>query len=293
MEENEGASPQEQLAAEVAADTSETGEVTADDVAEVLHLPKRAASSNENEDDTAEEKAETDAEDESTGDDEEADDDSEAEADADEEDDTGEEEATNTDEKQFVLKFADVNGKEYTLTPDDDIEAVLEDFEPKSNGQIFKILRDFQKLETAKEQYESEQEEESKQAEYKKQVSSIRAGWDKEVTALQGEKRIPVEADGKIPARVTEVFKYMREQNDKRLQDGRPLLNSFEDALDKLELKESKDDAIEKNKKDKELARKRGAVVGGSSAPASSGVSTYKRGSARTATEALKMQGIL
>lgn len=292
MEENEGTSPAEQLAAEVASDTSETGEVTSDDVAEVLHLPKRGASDTAKDADTDEgdsDEADTaDTNDDETEDSADSDDDE-----ADEEDDDDEqEEATDTDKKQFVLKVTDANGKEFVIDPDDDLEKVLEDFEPKSNGQIMSVIKQLQDLKTAKEQYASDQEKQQTDAAYQKQVETIRTSWDSEIAALQGDKRIPVEADGKVPARVTEVFKFMREQNDKRLQDGRPLLQSFEDALDKLELKESKDDTVKKNKDEKVLARKRGAIVGGSSAAATSGVSSYKRG-ARNPIEALKQMGVL
>lgn len=302
--ENEGneATPAEQLAAEVASDAEEqTGGVTEQEVADLLHLPQPEASdSKDNKADESEAEADENAEDKEADNDEEADgasDDADdgSDNDADEENDDNQEEngPPYEDGKQFTLEVVDVNGEKFVLKPGDNLEEKLKDFEPKNNGQIMQVLRDFDKLEGEKAKYDQHQEEQAAETAKQEKISNIRAGWDKEIEHLQGDKRLPVEADGKISERVKEVFNFMSTENEKRVKERRPLLESFEDALDKLELRESKDEVKQKDKEERELARKRGAIVGGSSAAASNGTSKYTRGSARTATEALKVQGIL
>jgi hypothetical protein len=85
----------------------------------------------------------------------------------------------------------------------------------------------------------------------------------------------------------------MADENEKRMKEGKATLNSFEDALDKLENKEARDKAVEAAKADKGEARRKGALVGGSSAPASSGPPVYKAGSATNANDALRKAGLL
>lgn len=290
------ATPAETLANEVAADVqAESGGVTAEEVANLLDLPVPEASEDAEKKDEkdSEEAADEETNIEDAGADGAGDGDDSADEDAEDDGDGEEEQQEQVDEKQFALEVEDANGKKFTLKPGDDLENALADFEPKSNGQIMKILDDFRKLGDEKAKYDADQETQAAEAEKQQKITNIRSGWDKEIERLQGDKRLPVEADGKVSERVKEVFNFMTAENEKRIAEGRPLLESFEDALDKIELKESKDSAIQKDKEEKELARKRGAIVGGSSAPASSGTSNYTRGSARTATEALRVQGIL
>lgn len=191
----------------------------------------------------------------------------------------------------FELEVEDVNGEKFTLKPGDDLEEVLKDFEPKSNGQIFAVLEKLGELKSQKAAFEQEQATKAEESEKAEQLATIQSGWDKEIESLQGAKRLEVTTDGKNE-RVDAVFKYMNEENDKRIEDGRPLIRSFEDALDKLELIETKTAAAEKAKEEKELARKRGSLVGGSSAPATSGAPVYK-GGARNANDAMRQMGIL
>lgn len=265
---------------------------TPEEVAQLLGLespkPDEGAGADKD-DETGDEGADASADD--GGDDADAEDEADEENDAEDQDSPTSTEV-NTDEKQFTLEVEDANGTKFTLQPGDDLEKALADFEPKNNGQIFKVLQDLQKLETAKAEYDKEQETQAAESEKQQRIESIRGNWDKEIESLQGDKRLPVEADGKTSERVKEVFNFMSKENEKRVAAGRPLLESFEDALDKLELKESKDEADKKDKEERELAKRKGAMVGGSSAPASSGAPTYK-GGARNANEALRSLGLL
>jgi hypothetical protein len=199
---------------------------------------------------------------------------------------------TAQDAPTFELKVADANGEEFIIKPDDNLESVLENFEPKSNGQVFAILEQVRELKSQKAQYDKEQSDKIAETEKSNKMAAIQEGWEKEIQSLQGEKRLEITTDGKPSERVNKVFSYMAEENDKRIKEGRPLIQSFEDALDKLELKETKDAQAQKAKDDKELAKKRGSIVGGSSAPATNGLPVYK-GGARTANEAIARMGLI
>lgn len=266
-------------------ETEQLETTTPEEVAELLNLPV-PEQQEESEEETEEESEDTE---ESTESDEET---AEAEEEAtDEEESEEQEQEEEGDTPTFELEVEDANGEKFVLKPGDDLEKVLKDFEPKSNGQIFAVLKQLSDLESQKQEYEAEQANKAEEADKQERISSIQKGWDDEIKALRGEKRIEVGADGKSE-RVDKVFEFMNKENDKRLQDGRPLIQSFEDALDKLELSELKDAEAKKAKEAKETARKNGGKVGGASAPATSGVPVYK-GGARNATDALRGMGVL
>lgn len=193
----------------------------------------------------------------------------------------------------FSIEVQDVNGIKFTISPDDDLEKVLADFEPKNNGQVIQLMRDLDRMAVEKKTWEAEQETKATDAEKAETVANIQKAWDKEITALQGQKRLPVMADGKTPEKVDQVFKYMSEENTKRIEKGVALLSSFEDALDKMELNERREADKTAAKAEKEEARKKGSLIGGSSAPASSGSPVYRAGAAKNANQALRVMGLL
>jgi hypothetical protein len=99
-------------------------------------------------------------------------------------------------------------------------------------------------------------------------------------------------ADAK--ARTDAIHAYMSAENQKRLAAGRPPLESMEDALNGLERQEAADATAKAAKDAKATARANGGLVGGSSAPASSGLPAYRANAGhRTADQALKAQGLL
>lgn len=265
---------------------SEGGETTTpEEVAELLHLEKPAPAEEEQEDEEDSEEPETPEEPEEP----ETPENPETPPTPEKPEPTPE---TPEEAPTFELEVEDVNGEKFTLKPGDKLEDVLKDFEPKSNGQIFQIIDDLHQLRADKEKYDADAKVKAEEEAHATALKEINDSWDKEIEALQGSKRIPVTTDGKRSERVDEVFKFMGEENDKRAEDGRPFIRSFEDALDKLELKESKEAAAKKDKEEKELAKKKGAMVGGSSAPATSGAPVYK-GGARNANEAIRSMGLI
>lgn len=202
-------------------------------------------------------------------------------------------EAAAGDEPTFTVEVEDANGEKFAINPGDNLEEVLAAFEPKNNGQIFQIVKESIKQDMAKEAFDAQKAEEASAAEVAQSVAAVQDGWDKEIAKLQGEKRLETTADGKPNERAQAVFKFMADENEGRQADGRPLLQSFEDALDKMELQDKRDAEKEAAKKAKEEARRVGGMVGGSSAPASSGAPVYHAGAARNANEALHHMGVL
>lgn len=261
---------------------------TPEEVAELLNLKAPGKTEESDDEEESEETDDTNDTDNNNEDTDTTEDEEDIDVDTDKDDikDTDGDEAPT-----FELEVEDVNGEKFTLKPGDDLETVLKDFEPKNNGQIFAILDKLHELKSQKAEYDKAQAEQAEEAQRAANVAEIQKGWDSEIKSLQGAKRLEVTTDGKSE-RVDQVFKYMNEENDKRIKDGRPLIRSFEDALDKLELKETKETAANKAKEEKELTRKKGAMVGGSSAPATSGAPVYK-GGARNSNEALRAMGIL
>lgn len=271
---------------------SEEGSVTPDEVASVLNLPKAEATEDESEQETEEGKTEDTEEDTDGGDTSDGDDtESDKTAESQNKDSAEDKQEETAEAPTFTIEIEDANGKKFTVSPDDNLEDVLAEFEPKNNGQVLQLMRDLDRLSGEKSTYESQQAEAASEAERQELVTSIQKGWDDEITRLQGEKRLPL--DAKIDDRKQEVFKFMAEENEKREAENRPLLQSFEDALDKLELREEKEAKAQAAKDEKELNKRRGSLVGGSSAPATSGGKAYQPGSARNADEALRAAGLL
>lgn len=195
------------------------------------------------------------------------------------------------DAPDFSFTVKDANDVSFKISPGDSIEEVLEDFDPKNNGQIIAILEQLREAKDKQSAYDKSVADDKAKAETAQAVKSIKEGWDEEVTNLQADKRIPNGKDGE--ARVAEVYKFMAEINDARMKTGSATINSFEDALDKLDAKVAREAKVEQDKKDKETARSNGSLVGGSSAPASSGVPVYKAGSAHNANQAIRAMGLL
>lgn len=265
--------------------TDETGGVSQEEISAALG-PKYSAVTPAKEAEESEGK-EVEGEGEATA----AEDEQEVEEEAPAKTDT--QEVAATDGKDFSFTVEDANGTTYKVSPGDSIEDILKDFEPKNNGQIIAILDQLREAKDSQAKYEAEQKDEADQADRADRVANIQQGWNDEIKSLQADKRIPVTVKGKDNERVAEVYTFMAAENTKRIEAGRPTIGSFEDALDKLENIEGRQAKVEADKAEKETARKNGALVGGSSAPASNAVPVYKAGSARNVNQALRAQGLL
>jgi hypothetical protein len=195
------------------------------------------------------------------------------------------------DDDKYSFQIEDANGVAFKISVGAKMEDILAEFEPKNNGQILDILEQLREVKDQKTADDAQAEQDSAAAARTEQTQQYLKGWSEEAEALQGAKRIPEGKDGET--RIGEVYKFMADENDARIKANKPTLNSFEDALDKLENKEARDAKVEQDKQDKETARKNGGKVGGASAPASSGTPVYKAGSAKNANQAIRTLGLL
>lgn len=195
----------------------------------------------------------------------------------------------------FSITVEDKEGRTFKITAGDNIDDVLDEFEPKNTAQVMQIMREVQRIEDEKADWDAEQSQIAEQAARDERIQAIQEGWKGEITELQAAGRLPKVADGTKNDRVDAVYAFMGEENARRAAAGKPQIASFEDALDKMELNERRA-AEEQAKKDaKDAARKNGGKVGGSSAPASNAPPAYKTGPnrPRNANQALKGMGVL
>jgi hypothetical protein len=280
----------------------DTGGTTPAEVAEILHLDVPAATdeNNENNDDEADE-SDKDKEEVAAEDDE-----NEEKAVTDKPpttvppaaktaattDKTDKTEAVATDTPDFSMQVEDANGVTYKIAAGDNLDEVLANFEPKNNGQIMQILKDLGGLEAKQAEYQVAQEKQVEADRLAESIEHMQTTWQQEIAGLQGEGRIDKTAEGSSNARIDAVYAHMSEVNAARIAADKPPLNSFEDALNSLEIKEAKAAKEQAAKDAKDTSRANGGLVGGSSAPASSGQPQYT-GGARTAAEALKMMKML
>lgn len=195
--------------------------------------------------------------------------------------------------KTFSIEVEDANGVTFKINAGDSLEDALRDFEPKNNGQILQVLRSVEKMEADKAKYDADQATEAETAAKNVRVAAIQQGWSEEIKDLQAQKRIPENGKDADNTRVAEVYKFMAEENTKRIAANKPTIGSFEDALDKLENKEVRAAKVEADKAERDTARKNGGLVGGSSAPASNTPAAYKAGTARNSAEAIRKLGLL
>lgn len=237
------------------------------------------------------------ADDSDAGDDEGAEDDSAADADGEEAapaaDKPADTPAQDTPEaKDFSFTVEDANGQSYKVNPDDSLDEILAEFEPKNTGQLMEIVKQQMRAQDEKAAYDADIKADAEAHERQEQVAKIQEGWDSEIKQLTADKRLTGD-ESAVKERVDAVYKFMGEENTKRADTGKPFINSFEDALDKIEAKEAREAKLQADKAAKDAKRDNGALVGGSSAPATSSVPAYKAGSARNISEALRVQGLV
>lgn len=188
--------------------------------------------------------------------------------------------ATATDEPKFTLEVEDAEGNKHEISK---IEDLPEDFQPKNNRQGLQILHDLQKLENDKATYEQDKQSESQKAEQAERVTKIQEGWQTEFKELG----ITAKADQ------DKVFEYLRTENAKRQEQGRPMIASIEDAKNGMDALASREAAKETEKAEKDEARRKGGLIGGGSAASSGGAPPQYRGGATNAVQAAKSMGLL
>jgi hypothetical protein len=213
-------------------------------------------------------------------------------------------ELTAPETSDLWIEVQDSEGKDVKLTydPNNPNSFLPEGFTFKDDNQLFQILD--AKAEMASLYKERVSEYETKTAELEAKQGSIKteadqkASWDAEIQdliegGLLDAPKITDPSDKKFMedptvAKVDAVFKFMAEQNRVR-PEGKPLLRSFGTAFNLYNKVSADAEAEAKTKQANDMAKARGALVGGTSAPSSaSETPLYRRGSAKNIWEATR-----
>lgn len=190
------------------------------------------------------------------------------------------------------VEVKDSEGKTIKLSLEDGLP---DDFTFTSEKQLFEILQSFEEMKSLKKDRQAEVDkwnsEHAAKADEAKTEQAVINAWDQEIQDLVDAKILdaPKLAQGdpnflKDPAvvKVDQVFKYMMEQNSQRAKDNKALIKSFAVAYNLYTNDEQTKAAETQAKADAEATKKRGALVGGTSAPTgNSDRPVYRRGSAR------------
>lgn len=202
---------------------------------------------------------------------------------------------TTAEVQTLTLEIEDADGKKFTLKPGDNLDQVLAEFNPKSNGQIFQILNDFQKLEAKQETLNAEQQtkvqQEAEQRRAAEREQEVLTGWNNEVAGLQelGDLKVPKAQPGtpewdKDPAaqRIDAVYNYMAKQNTERAAENKPPITSYTQAFYMMQKAEAEAKAKDEAAQENAEAKAKAALIGGASSPASGTPEVYVAGSAKS-----------
>lgn len=182
--------------------------------------------------------------------------------------------ATPSDEDLFI-EVLDADGVTHKISTISDLP---DDFVPKNNVETLRIVSELAKLDVERERRTEQAQTDAQTAAIKEIETQQYNSWDKEIAELAKTKRIDVSNVDKVD----KVFTYMNEVNQARIKAGNPnLVSSFEDALDKYEIQESKEAEAVAKKNGNDLAKQKAAMIGRSSASGSDGYRPYRAGSAR------------
>lgn len=179
---------------------------------------------------------------------------------------------------KLTIEVEDAEGKKHEISS---IEDLPDDFVPKSNKQGLEILDKLQDLKAKQVAADKETADTTEKAAREERVAKIQEGWQSEfkelgVTTQEGQDKI---------------FAYMRTENAKRAEQGRPMIASIEDAKNGMDAVAMREAAAAADKVAKEEARRKGSLVGGGSAPGGTSAPVY-RGGARNAVDAAKKMNL-
>ena len=253
--------------------------------------------------DSTEDTATDDETDESGTDDDAGGDEEEAETDTPQ--DTPDDATTDTDEEDTtsevqtddlwleVDKLVEKDGKQTTekvklvFDPNNPEAFIPDDFKFTSDKQLFDILESKRQMAELYEKRESElSEKQTKNNEAKERKEQL-AAWDAEVEELiedgflEKPKVKPGDDNWKDDPSVKEIdetFKYMTELNQKRIADGKQPIRSFTHIYHKRAKEVAAQKEAEEKKQKTADAKKKGALVGGSSSTGSGTAKGYTPG---------------
>lgn len=206
--------------------------------------------------------------------------------------------APQTDDLWVEVKDSEGKDVKLVFDPKNPASFLPTDFTFKDDAQLFQILDAKNEManlyKTRLAEFETKTEAQKAEEAVAKSNADTQAAWDAEIQDLisGGLLEAPKVSDPKDPkfmedptvAKVDAVFKFMATENVARKEAGTPLLRSFGTAFNLFTAKETAQAEADETKKQNDLAKKRGALVGGTSSPsvASGDKPTYKAGSAHS-----------
>lgn len=144
------------------------------------------------------------------------------------------------------------------------LEDIPDDYEPKNWKEVLQLAEDRAYKRIKGEDAQRTKAEQDDTALRTAALQEIQAGYDAEIDDLTKDGRLPAGDDGL--KRQEQVWTFMNEENSRREKAGSQFfINSFEDALNLLEVREAKAEAAKKEAEEAELRKKRGAAIGGTS----------------------------
>ncbi len=154
---------------------------------------------------------------------------------------------------------------------EDPLKDIDDDWEPKSYKELLEIQGKISEKKYAELELKKEEDALNRLKEQENARTEIETQWKTEMDKLVGEGRLPKikndksDTDEGINAR-NEVFKYMIAHNKKVNTEGKGYhITSFEHALDLMDRDSLLKEKAEFEKKQEELKKKRGGMVGGNS----------------------------
>lgn len=209
--------------------------------------------------------------------------------------------APTTDDLWVEVQDSEGNAVKLSYDPENPNTFLPADFTFKDDQQLFEILdaknemANLYRERTA--EYQTQVEESEAKENAAKSDAEQTASWDAEIQDLidggfmetpkakQGDKNF---LEDPTVQKIDAVFKYMAEQNKTRLAEGKPVLRSFGTAYNLYNKTQEADAAVIQQKKDNDLAKARGSLVGGTSTTSTGEAPLYTVGSAKSIWEAAR-----
>lgn len=196
-------------------------------------------------------------------------------------------EQTSAPSTALTLEVEDAEGKKYQISKSTDLPR---DFTPKDNAQVIEILEGLADLKQRQAQMDTEAAKAEEQAKATASQQEQIASWDAEIAALQADGRIdkpkaapnsPEFLNDPAVKRADQVFKFMEQENQRRVTTNTAPIRSFADALDKIELAEYRAAKVEAEKQELQTAKQKSGLIGRTSGGGGNEPPVYVAGSAR------------
>lgn len=233
------------------------------------------------------------------GDEDSADDSASDDSDSDQESKAKESEESSQDENgvkvdDLFIEVKNSEGKDVKLIfdPTNPNSFLPDDFTFKDDKQLFEILAAKQEMadlyKERSQDFETQTKEASEKASAEAATKAQNEGWDAEIenlvaAGLLDEPKVKPGDKGFMddPAvqKIDNVFKWLGAHNTKLRSEGKAQITSFGTALSLMNKEVADKDAADKKKADNAEAKRRGALVGGTSAASGGDKKVYRAGS--------------